>query len=91
MPITPLAKLSYSPSMRLMDCRRTSPAPRACINRKMDCLDDETPEHDAAELAAAQLVEKVKQADKSDCELPVVDESAVWIVSVKKAGIEGVK
>jgi hypothetical protein len=53
----------------------------------MDCLDENNPERDETELAAAQLVASMKRAHESECELPIVDESAVWIVTVKKAGI----
>jgi hypothetical protein len=57
----------------------------------MDCFDQENPESDETELAAAQLVASVKKTDKTDCELPIIDESAVWTVSVKKGGIKDVK
>jgi hypothetical protein len=42
---------------------------------------------DAAELAAAELVSRVKQIKTNELELPIVDESCVWTVSVKKMGI----
>jgi len=57
----------------------------------MDCLDEKNPERDETEMAAAQLVASLKRAQESECELPVVDESAVWVVTVKKAGIVEVK
>jgi hypothetical protein len=65
-----------------------NPSPAICIHKKMDCVDDKNPEPDATEMAAAELVAKVKKTDKSECELPIVDESSVWIVSVKKVGIK---
>ena len=57
----------------------------------MDCLDEKNPERDETEMAAAQLVASLKRAQESECELPVVDESAVWVVTGKKAGIVEVK
>jgi hypothetical protein len=53
----------------------------------MDCLDERNPERDETELAAAELVASVKRAHGSDCDLPIVDEAAVWVVTVKKTGI----
>ena len=53
----------------------------------MDCLDEKNPERDEAELAAAELVASVKRAQKSECEFPIVDETALWVVNVKKTGI----
>jgi hypothetical protein len=44
-------------------------------------------DHDARELAAAQLVAIVKRTQAGDLELPIVDETCVWIVSVKRMGI----
>jgi hypothetical protein len=43
---------------------------------------------DATELAAAELVASLKQMDAAGVELPIVDETAVWLVKVKKLGIQ---
>jgi hypothetical protein len=42
---------------------------------------------DAAELLAAQLVAQVKKIETDELELPIVDQSCVWSVTVKKLGI----
>jgi|ERR1700728_4267685 len=44
---------------------------------------------DALELAAAQLVAIVKRtlSNDADFKMPILDESSVWIVSVKRLGI----
>jgi hypothetical protein len=46
-------------------------------------------DHDARELAAAQLVAIVKRTlpIDTDFKTPILDESSVWIVSVKRLGI----
>jgi len=47
------------------------------------------PDEDLAgiELAAAELIARVKQAPKDEIELPIMDESCVWKITVKKLGI----
>lgn len=40
-----------------------------------------------AEFAAAQLIECVKRMEKDQFDLPVVDQSCVWKVTVKKMEI----
>jgi hypothetical protein len=40
-----------------------------------------------AEFAAAQLIECVKRMEIDELELPVVDQSCVWKVTVKKMEI----
>jgi hypothetical protein len=62
-------------------------SPTICIHRGMGCLDEKNPERDETKFAAAQLVASMKRAHESECELPIVDESSVWIVTVKETGI----
>jgi hypothetical protein len=50
-----------------------------------DPLDDEL---DAAVLAAAELIAHAKTVGLAELQLPVVDESNVWAVTVKKMGID---
>jgi hypothetical protein len=51
-------------------------------------MSDERDERlDAVEFAAATLVAQVKQTQKDHLELPIVDQSCVWKVTVKKMGI----
>ena len=47
------------------------------INELLDC----------AEMAAAEMLSHVKQAGVVALELPMIDESGVWVVSVKRMGI----
>jgi hypothetical protein len=49
-----------------------------------DPIDDEL---DDAMMVAAELVARAKQMGLDKLELPVNDESSVWTVTVKKAGI----
>jgi hypothetical protein len=49
-----------------------------------DPLDDEL---DAAMISALELVAHVKQMQSTELELPVVDDSGAWIVTVKRMGI----
>lgn len=41
----------------------------------------------AAELAAAELIALTKKIPTDALELPIVDQSCVWAVTVKKMGI----
>ena len=43
---------------------------------------------DATELAAAELVASIKQMDAAGVELPIMDETAVWLVKVKRLRIQ---
>jgi hypothetical protein len=43
---------------------------------------------DAVEIAAAELVARVKQTRLDEIELPIVDESCIWTVTVRKLGIQ---
>ena len=43
---------------------------------------------DGMEFAAAELVARVKQAEVDDTELLVPDETCIWVVSVKRLGIQ---
>jgi hypothetical protein len=49
-----------------------------------DPLDDEM---DGAMLAAMQLVTHVKQMQSTDLELPIMDQSCMWMVTVRRIGI----
>ena len=49
--------------------------------------DKQDKEMDGIELAAAELVARVKQTPMDDIELPIADESCVWKVTVRKLGI----
>jgi hypothetical protein len=54
--------------------------------------DDKPDDHidaelDCAEMAAAEMLSHVKQAGVVALELPMIDESGVWVVSVKRLGI----
>jgi hypothetical protein len=49
-----------------------------------DPFDDEM---DGAMIAAVELVARVKRMQSIEIELPVVDESCMWIVTVKRMGI----
>jgi hypothetical protein len=42
---------------------------------------------DAAEMAAAHLVSHVKALRAADIDLHIVDESCMWVVTVKRFGI----
>ena len=46
-----------------------------------------TAELDAAEMVAAQLVSYVKALRLAEIDLPIVDESCMWVVTVKRLGI----
>jgi hypothetical protein len=50
-----------------------------------DPLDDEL---DAAVLAAAELIAHAKTVGLTELDLPIVDEASVWVVTVKKMGID---
>jgi len=43
---------------------------------------------DATQLAAAELVASLKRIDAVGVDLPIVDETAVWLVKVKRLGIQ---
>jgi len=51
--------------------------------------DEKALDQDAREFVAAQLIEVVKrtQSSHADFEMPIVDETCVWLVSVKRMGI----
>jgi hypothetical protein len=58
----------------------------------IDEPDDGEPESidevlDRVEMAAAEMLTHVKQAGVVTLELPVIDESGVWLVSVRRMGI----
>jgi hypothetical protein len=40
------------------------------------------------ELAAAELIASMKRTQLDEIELPIVDESCIWIVTVRKLGIQ---
>ena len=42
---------------------------------------------DAAEMVAAELVSRVKGLRVAEIDLPIVDESCIWIVTVRRLGI----
>ena len=44
-------------------------------------------ELDAGEQAALELVEHVRRMEFAEMELPILDESCMWLVSVKRLGI----
>jgi hypothetical protein len=44
-------------------------------------------ELDAAQIVAAQLVSRVKSLRVETIDLPIVDESGTWAVTVKRLGI----
>jgi hypothetical protein len=44
-------------------------------------------ELDAAEIVAAQLVSRVKTLRVATIDLQIVDESCMWVVTVKRLGI----
>jgi hypothetical protein len=50
-----------------------------------DPLDEEL---DAAVLAAAELIAHAKTVGLTELDLPIVDEASVWVVTVKKMGID---
>jgi len=49
-----------------------------------DPFDDEL---DSAMIAAVELVVHIKRMQSVELELPIVDESCLWTVTVKKMGI----
>jgi hypothetical protein len=50
-----------------------------------DPFDDEL---DNALVAGAQLIAHIKRLGATELELPIVDDSGVWIVTVKRMGIQ---
>ena len=44
-------------------------------------------EHSAAELVAAQLISRVKALRVAEIDLTIVDESCMWVVTVRRLGI----
>jgi hypothetical protein len=50
-----------------------------------DPFDDE---FDAAVMAAAELIAHTKNVGLEQLELPLIDENGVWIVTVKRMGIQ---
>ena len=44
-------------------------------------------ERSAAELVAAQLVSRVKALRVAEIDLTIVDESCLWVVTVRRLGI----
>jgi hypothetical protein len=61
-----------------------SPDPEEPDEFPNDPFDDEL---DAALMAAAELVSRTKTVGLDELELPIVDETAVWQVNVKRLGI----
>jgi hypothetical protein len=54
-----------------------------------DEFDEESdPETDDCKFAAAELVAGVKRMQAAEMELSFVDESCIWIVSVRRFGIQ---
>jgi hypothetical protein len=49
-----------------------------------DPFDDEM---DGAMLSATQLISHVKRMQSSELELPIMDQSCMWLVTVKRLGI----
>jgi len=45
---------------------------------------------DAAEMVAAELVSRVKALRSVEIDLPIVDESCMWVVTVRRLGIREV-
>jgi len=45
-------------------------------------------ELDAAQIVAAQLVSRVKSLRVETIDLPIVDKSRMWVVTVKRVGIQ---
>jgi hypothetical protein len=72
--------------------RQGTRAKRDCILISMsdefdelnDPLDDEL---DGAVLVASQLIEHVKRIQSDELELPIIDESSLWLVTIKRMGI----
>lgn len=44
-------------------------------------------EHSAAELVAAQLIARVKALHVAEIDLTIVDESCMWVVTVRRLSI----
>lgn len=44
-------------------------------------------EHSAAEFVAAQLISRVKALRIAEMDLTIVDESCMWVVTVRRLGI----
>jgi hypothetical protein len=49
-----------------------------------DPIDDE---FDGAMMSAAELIAHVKRIGATELELPIIDESGVWILTLKKLGV----
>ena len=43
-------------------------------------------EHSAAELVAVQLISRVKALHVAEIDLTIVDESCMWVVTVRRLG-----
>jgi len=55
------------------------------MSKESDVLD--AAELDAAAIVAAQLVSRVKFLGVETIDLPIVDESRMWVVTVKRLGV----
>jgi hypothetical protein len=56
------------------------------VRKSDDALD--AAELSAAEIVATQLVTRVKALRVAVFELPILDESCMWVVTVKRLGIQ---
>jgi hypothetical protein len=52
---------------------------------------DDFKDDEVAEVMAAQLIEAVKSLNLNHLRMPLIDDSSVWEVSVKRMGIESCK
>jgi hypothetical protein len=49
-----------------------------------DPIDDE---FDGVVLSAAEIIARVKRIGMTELELPIIDESGVWILTIKRLGV----